>query len=250
MKNENYQQMFTLALEGEGKMLKGYSLFHRYSFFNQMYALWQMQMRGIEISPIAPFNKWKSLNRTVKKGSKAIELCMPFRFKDKESGDEKVIFTFQKKWFAMSQTDGEEVQFPNVEFDFDLCLETLGIIKEAFQDTSGNVQGYAKKGVISINPLAELPGKTFFHEVAHNLLHTNADAEFVDNPTTEASLQEVEAEGVALCVSLALGLDENIPYCRGYIKGWNKNSEIPIDSVKKIFKATDTILKAGTPKAE
>lgn len=248
---DEYQKLFELALQGSGKMLKAYSNFHRYSYLNQMFAFWQMLDRNIDVSPIATYKQWLALGRQVKKGEKAIALRMPVTKKAKEEGGkDEHFFIFRNNWFAMSQTDGEEVQFPAIEFDYDKALEVLGIVKENFKHTNGNAQGYAKKGVIAINPLAELPAKTFFHEVAHNILHLENDAEFVDDKTTEANIQEVEAEGVALCVSLALGLEENVPYCVGYIRNWNTNNEIPVDSIKRIFRATDKILKAGQDKPD
>jgi antirestriction protein ArdC len=254
MKNEHYQAMFEKALEGDGKSLKGYSLFHRYSFANQMWAMMQMLDRGIEVSPIATFKKWQELGRNVQKGSKAIELCMPCTVKDKQKdGTEKpkTIFIFRKNWFAMSQTEGEEVQFPEVEFNFDKAVQTLGLTKEAFKYTDGNAQGYARKGkIFAINPIAEMPHKTFFHEVGHILLgHTEGESEFVDSVTTTRNIQEVEAESVALCCMLALGI-EGIEYPRGYIKGWLQAEEIPADSIKKVFRVADQILKAGSPEVQ
>ena len=252
MKNELYEQMFEMALEGDGKHLKGYSNFHNYSFGNQMFAMMQMLGRGIEVSPIATFKKWQSLGRQVQKGQKAIELCMPVSKKEKDAnGNEKVktFFIFKKNWFAMSQTEGEDVEFPEIGFDYDKALEALNIKKVKFESVSGNTQGYAKKNrEIAINPIAEMPHKTFFHEVAHILLgHVDKESEFVDSPTTQRNLMEVEAESVALCCMLALGLD-GIEYPRGYIKGWLGKGEIPVDSKKKVFKITNEILRAGQEK--
>jgi len=250
MKNEIYQELFFTALEGNGKLLKGYTNFHRYSFFNQLFAMSQMMQRGIDISPIGTFNKWKSLGRNVNKGEKALELMMPITVKDKETNKDKTFFILKKNWFALTQTSGEEVSFSDVsDFDYEKALRELDITKVAFDITNGNVQGFARKGQIAINPIAELPSKTFFHEVAHNLLHLENDVEFVDDKTTEHNIQEVEAEGVALFVSLALGLAENVPYCVGYCKSWlGKGNEIPVDSIKRIFRAADKILKAGQTK--
>lgn len=252
MKNEIYEQLFTMALEGEGKSLKGYSNFHRYSFGNQMFAMWQMIGRGLEVSPIATFKKWQSLGRQVQKGQKALELCMPVSKKEKQAdGTEKVKtwFMYKKGWFAMSQTEGEDVQFPSIGFDYDKALATLNIEKIAFTHTDGNVQGFAQQGrKIAINPIAQMPHKTFFHEVAHVLLgHCDNESEFVDSVTTQKNLMEVEAESVALCCMLALGLD-GLEYPRGYIKGWLGKDEIPADSKKKIFRVTNEILKAGQEK--
>ncbi len=250
MKNETYEKLFELALKGEGAMLKGYSNFHRYSFGNQLFAMYQMVERGLAITPIATYKKWASLGRQVQKGQKAIELVMPVTKKSEVKGEkDSVWFVFKKLWFAMSQTEGEDVVFPEIEFDYEKALRTLNIVKEEFALTNGNVQGYARKGTIAINPLAELPAKTFFHEVAHNLLHLENDEEFVDDVTEKKNLKEVEAEGTALCVSLALGLDENVKYCVGYIKNWlGEGNEVPVESVKRIFRAADKILKAGQEK--
>lgn len=250
MKNENYRQMYEFVLKGEGKILGAYSRFYQYSFANQMYAMFQMMARGIEISPLATFKKWQSLGRAVRKGEKAIEMCVPRTWTKEENGEEKegLYFVFLRKWFAMSQTDGEAVEFPEVAFDFDLALKNLGITKVPFERLDGNCQGYASKRdgkpVIAINPMADLPDKTFFHEVAHCLLHLEGDAEFIDSKTT-GSLKEVEADSVALCCSIALGLEKNIPYAVGYIHHWRKDNEVPVESIKKIFRATDKILKAG-----
>ncbi len=250
MKNEHYEQLFELALKGEGKLLSGYSNFHNYSFGNQMLAMMQMIERGLQISPIATYKKWAELGRQVQKGQKAIFLQMPITKKAEQAGEkDKTFFVYKNNWFAMSQTEGEEVEFPKVGFDWDKALRELNIVKVAFEHTNGNSQGYATKGKVAVNPLAELPAKTLIHEIAHNLLHLEGDEEFVDDATTQHNIKEVEAEGTALCVSLALGLTENVPFCVGYIKNWlGKGNEVPVDSIKRIFKATDKILKAGQEK--
>ena len=249
MKNEIYESLFQSALEGEGKSLKAYSNFHNYSFGNQMYAMFQMIGRGIQVSPIATYKKWQELGRYVRKGEKAIELCVPFVKEDKETGKVTKFFNYKKNWFALSQTDGKDVEFPAVEFDFDVALENLNIKRVAFELVEGNVQGYAKAGrEIAINPVAEMPHKTFFHELGHVLLgHCDGESALVDSVTTERNIKEVEAESVALCCMLALGI-EGIEYPRGYIKNWLRGQEFPTDSIKKVFKVTDAILKAGCPK--
>lgn len=252
MKNEQYEKMFELVLKGDGKLLKGYSNFHNYSFGNQMWSMWQMMGRGLEISPIATFKKWQTLGRQVQKGQKAIALIMPVTIKEKQAdGSERVktVFVPKNNWFAMSQTEGEDVQFPEIGFDYDKALENLGVKKEKFEMTDGNVQGYAKAGkVIAVSPLAEMPHKTFFHELGHVLLgHCDNGSEFVDEVASKRNIKEVEAESVALCCMLALNLD-GIEYPRGYIKNWLKGEEFPIESKKKIFKIANIILKAGQEK--
>lgn len=216
-----------------------------------MWAMHQMHMRGLEVSPIATFKKWQSLGRQVNKGSKAIALIMPFTFKDKENGDKpKTVFVPKNNWFAMSQTTGEDVEFPKTEFDFEKAMQNLNITKVAFSHTDGNTQGYAQKRQIAINPIAQLPIKTMIHEMAHVILgHTeNMPNGLVDEVAMSRDLREAEAEGVALCVSLALGYQEHVPYCVGYVKSWRKEQEFPVDSMKKVFRVTNEILKAGQDK--
>jgi hypothetical protein len=49
-------------------------------------------------------------------------------------------------------------------------LTGLDITLEHFEFMDGNVQGYAVKRRIAVNPLAEYPHKTRFHEMAHVVL--------------------------------------------------------------------------------
>jgi hypothetical protein len=116
--------------------------------------------------------------------------------------------------------------------------------------TDGNCQGYARGRSIAVSPIAELPFKTRFHELAHVILgHTSeADAGLTDSELTPRSLREVEAEAVALVCLEALGLP-GAEHSRGYIQHWNERrgaEPIPERSAQRIFKAADQILKAGT----
>lgn len=249
MQNAQYEEMFEMALKGEGKLLKGFSNFHNYSFNNQMWAMCQMWGRGITISPIATFKKWQTLGRQVAKGSKAIALIMPVTIEDKETKEKKTVFVPRNNWFAMSQTTGEDVVFPEVGFDFEQAFINLKITKEAFSHVNGNVLGYAKKGrVLAVNPVGEKPEATAFHEMAHILLgHCDGETELFDEVTTQKNLKEVEAESVALCCMLALGI-EGTEFNVGYINNWKNTEEIPVDSIKKIFRVTNEILRAGQEK--
>jgi hypothetical protein len=49
-----------------------------------IWAMMQCAIRGIEPGPLASFNRWKELGRHVKKGEKALTLCMPVTCKRKE----------------------------------------------------------------------------------------------------------------------------------------------------------------------
>ena len=112
-----------------------------------------------------------------------------------------------------------------------------------FEMLSGNCQGYAKDRQIAINPVAQMPAKTTFHELAHIELGNTAEA-VQDAETTPRSLGEAEAECVALLCLESLGM-EGSEYCCGYLQSWLAGATIPERSAQKIFAAADKILKAG-----
>src|SRR5579862_7601243 len=72
------------------------------------------------------------------------------------------------------QTEGADVQPPTIPaWNQTQALETLGVTGEPLTATDGNCQGYARERTIAVSPLAELPHKTRFHELAHCALgHT------------------------------------------------------------------------------
>ena len=57
--------------------MEAYSAFHNYSIGNQILALVQCQLRGLEPGPINTFPGWQALGRNVKRGERALILCMP-----------------------------------------------------------------------------------------------------------------------------------------------------------------------------
>jgi hypothetical protein len=72
------------AVNKPGLIMEAYSAFHHYSIGNQILALVQCQMRGLQPGPINTFTKWKELGRIVKRGERALILCMPFTRKCRE----------------------------------------------------------------------------------------------------------------------------------------------------------------------
>src|SRR5881396_1223030 len=76
-----FRQLLEEAVSKPGTLMKAYSLFWNYSLGNQILALIQANQRGIALGSIASFNRWKELGRHVKRGEKAIELCMPITMK-------------------------------------------------------------------------------------------------------------------------------------------------------------------------
>ena len=235
--------------------MKAYSLFWNYSLGNQILALIQANRRGIALGPIASYNRWRELGRHVKRGEKAIELCMPVTCKrnvkedDVDGSDSETEitfkrFVFRRNWFMLSQTDGAEYTLPAIPaWDRARALAALGVEEIPFEMFNGNCQGYAKGRQIAINPLAEMPAKTTFHEVAHIELGHTSEAVH-DSESLPRNLKEVEAESVALLCLDALGVD-GAEYCRGYIQNWLQGATIPERSAQRIFSAADKILKAG-----
>ena len=76
------------AVTKPGLIMKAYSVFHQYSVGNQILALVQCQMRGLQPGPINTFPKWKDLGRHVKRGERALTLCMPITCKRRNDTDD------------------------------------------------------------------------------------------------------------------------------------------------------------------
>src|SRR5215470_12740545 len=72
-----FKRLLEEAVSKPGVLMRAYSLFHQYSLGNQILAYLQAIERDIPLGPIASFNRWKEKGRYVKKGQKAITLCMP-----------------------------------------------------------------------------------------------------------------------------------------------------------------------------
>jgi hypothetical protein len=244
-----WSELLDAAVKQPGMLLRAYSAFHNYSLGNQVLAMVQCQMRGIEPGPINTYPGWQALGRQVKRGEKAITLCMPLAKKGKDdAGNEQVFitaFVYKPRWFVLNQTDGEPIPMQTTpEWDAARALAALNIQQVPFTDTNGNVQGYARKREVAISPVDAMPHKTLLHEVAHVELGHTVELEFNDAEQTPKNLREVEAEAVALLCLDALNLP-GADYCRGYVQHWLKGDTIPEASAQKIFGAADRILKAG-----
>jgi hypothetical protein len=250
------------AVNKPGLIMKAYSAFHHYSIGNQLLAMIQCQLRGLEPGPINTFPGWQALGRCVKRGERALILCMPITRKhrdeeasahtDEANGEHTyTAFVHKPRWFVISQTTGDEFAPPRLpEWNADRALAALDIEQIPFTGTDGNCQGYARKRQIAINPVAQLPHKTLFHEAAHVILGHTTEADFTDTERTPKNLREVEAEAVAMLCCEALNL-EGADYCRGYIQNWlcpalgYNGDAIPEKSAQKILRSADQILRAG-----
>jgi len=248
------QDLLTEAVTQPGILSSAYSAFHRFSILNQLSAMFECQLRGLTPGPIATFPGWKEKGRHVKRGERALTLCMPItRHKtetDKTTGEEKDVtfasFTWRPNWFVLSQTEGAAFAEPasNPSWNRLSALESLEVEEVQFSDTDGNCQGYAKARSFAVSPIAVLPHKTTFHELAHIALGHTIEGGVNDTDDTPRSLREVEAESVAYILISILDLPGQVE-SRGYIQHWLSNQTIPEKSAQRIFKTADTILKAG-----
>jgi antirestriction protein ArdC len=221
-------------------------------------ALSQCMQRNLTPGPLNTYKGWQELGRYVRKGEKALTLCMPVTGKTKtinpqtKQEEEKVLmyFVYRSYWFVVGQTGGDK-EFTSLTpgFDLEAALTTLNIRRVQFDMIDGNVQGFAREKSIAINPVAQLPLKTTFHEMAHVVLSHTGESVLVDDQSTPRNIREVEAESTAMICLEALGL-EGSEYCRGYIQHWLQDQrEIPAHSAQRIFSAASSILRAGQTKS-
>jgi antirestriction protein ArdC len=255
--NPRWSDLLHRAVTEPGVVSKAFSRFHQYSLGNQLLALVQCEGRGIEPGPIATYPRWKELGRYVRRGEKALTLCMPISVKRTETVEKDgqqveqdthaTWFVYKNHWFVLSQTDGREYEpDPIPGWDETEALYALEIRKATFTALDGNVQGYARKREVAINPVAEQPESTLFHELAHIVLgHTAEGSVNSDSKDrTPRDIRELEAECVALLCCESLGLP-GAAESRGYIQSWFTGHEVPERSAQRIFHAADQILKAG-----
>lgn len=246
-----FSQLLQDAVNQPGIISKCYSTFHGYSIGNQLLAWSQCAARNIQVGPIATYKKWSELGRQVSKNAKAIALTMPVSISKKDEAGEKTgesfsLFVLRNNWFVLSQTEGADYvnEVPTPTWDKAKALAALNITEIGFALADGNCQGYAVARNIAINPVAVLPHKTRFHELAHVVLGHTTEGQCADSETTPKDTREVEAEGVAyiLCSLLDLpGLVES----RGYLQSWLQGAEITDKSAQRIFGAANKILDAG-----
>jgi antirestriction protein ArdC len=247
------------AVKKPGFIHEAYSRFHNYSLGNQLLAFFQCFRRGIQPGALATFPKWKELGRFVKKGQKALTLCMPLTCKrtktvkkddgtDLEEESSFTHFTYKAHWFVLAQTDGAEYQPPAIpEWNEERALAALDIQRVPFEDLDGNTQGYAKRGrKIAVSPIAALPVKTLFHELGHVMLAHTDEGDLADTERTPRDIREMEAEAVSLLCCESLGLP-GAEYSRGYIQSWGQGQTFTERSAQRIFRAADQILRAGYP---
>jgi antirestriction protein ArdC len=250
-----WQELLVEAVNEPGKIMTAYTAFHNYSMGNALLALSQCHQRKLAPGPLNTYRGWEELGRHVKKGERALTLCMPVTAKKRtinpdtkvEEENVRTFFVHRPNWFVLSQTGGDTpYSLPTPGFELESALSNLEIRRLEFDLIDGNVQGFARDRGIAINPVAQLSHKTTFHELAHVVLGHTVQSTMVDLESPPRCIREVEAESVALICCEALGLT-GADFSRGYIQHWLKDpKEIPAQSAQRIFSAATAILKAGS----
>lgn len=232
-----WSDLVNKALTIQGSLGNTYNRFYNYSYGNQLLLLCQ----GVA-EPVATYKKWQELGRQVKKGSKAKAILQPV-IKEDETGETEIQgFYLRNCLFGLSETTGDELKLPDVkQWDKAKALKKLNIKEIPFKRIDGNVQGYANKNGIAINPTAVNPMKTLLHEIAHKVLG------HIENQEMHRGIKEFQAECTAylLMVELQLNTWQELSSCRAYIQGWLEGQKPTEQEIKQVFVAVDKILKAG-----
>lgn len=257
-------ELLRKAVEEPGIISKAYSMFHTYSFGNQLMALSQLSDRGIEIGPIASYGRWQELGRQVRKGETALVMQVPRtwnRVVEGADGEEKkesrLYFNFRPTSFAYAQTDPIEGQEDGVsklsveapDWSMARAMATLDIKEKPFTDLNGNKQGYAepKARTVHINPVAANPDKTRLHEMAHILMHQDGY-----DGSEHRGVFEFEAECTAFILSTILGFASGAE-SRGYCQHWLSKAgqeDITDKTANRVLGSVQKILAAGRPAKE
>ncbi|MCM3358109.1 ArdC family protein [Psychrobacillus sp. MER TA 171] len=234
-------------------MLAMQSLIPTYSFRNMMLIRAQMPHARF----IASFLKWKELNRSVRKGEKALRVLAPRIIKeiDEASGIEesKLIGYTSVPVFDVSQTDGDPLPID------DYKLELTGESEEAIRifewvkllasedncplkngDAEGACGYYNRVEhyiMVDQNLSINHRAKTAVHELVHSRVHRH---------DTKSSKEEKEcvAEGTAFIICSYFGLDTS-NYSFEYVYGWSKDKGESLIKYGTMIQETASSLIAG-----
>jgi antirestriction protein ArdC len=231
--------------------------FHQYSLNNIYLADWQLWARTGETAELlAPYSKWQrvkledgtKIHRNVKKGEKALRILAPYTFtiteEDKDGNEvEKTVLRFKSvPVFDLSQTEGDpfEVDFTSGKYDFALDEITSRINVPFHLSNKEITRGYTdgKDIWVSKNISVNRQICTFFHELAHYLLHFDSNRHELDTPT-----KELEAEAVSYLCSTYIGIENK--ESPAYIRGWTKSYDDD-ERTKLLSGKGSNVLKTAT----
>ena len=237
------------------------SKFHNYSLNN----IHLLKMQNPNVSQVASFNKWKTdFDRTVKKGSKALKIWVPYQVKtsipvhqkeldftpaENEMGEKEVTVTRFKlgNVFDVSQTEGKELPKAIHELTGDVkdyedlyraakAVSMDNQVPISFEEIKReSTNGYYSPDENRIVISKGLKGqeqilKTIFHEMAHADLHRGSNAQYGDDQYRK---QELQAESVAYVVANHFGFDTS-SYSFGYLAIWAKDKNGFEDMVEQL----------------
>lgn len=237
------------------------SKFHNYSLNN----IHLLKMQNPNVSQVASFNKWKTdFDRTVKKGSKALKIWVPYQVKtsipvhqkeldftpaENEMEQKEIIVTRFKlgNVFDVSQTEGKELPKAIHELTGDVkdyedlyraakAVSMDNQVPISFEEIKReSTNGYYSPDENRIVISKGLKGqeqilKTIFHEMAHADLHRGTNAQYGDDQYRK---QELQAESVAYVVANHFGFDTS-SYSFGYLAIWAKDKNGFEDMVEQL----------------
>ena len=236
------------------RYLEFQSRFHRYSFNNVLLIAAQCP----EATQVAGFGAWRKVNRSVRRGERAIWILAPIverRVGARDGGDEDVVRGFRfVPVFDVSQTEGEELPSvcnrlvgddPTGHFDrLVAAARSFGFAVEEYEFT-GTINGdcsHAERRIrIESRNTPSQRVKTLAHELAHALLHENFEGR---------ELAELEAESTAYVVCATLGMDSG-EYSFGYVTARAGGGEEALAGLRasggRIQKAAAAILDSFPP---
>ncbi|WP_160665079.1 ArdC-like ssDNA-binding domain-containing protein [Pseudarthrobacter sp. ATCC 49987] len=250
----HWSDVLKTALELPGQAGNTYNRFRRFSLGNQ--AL--LMMQGV-MEPVNTYKGWLTLNRQVKKGSKAKAIYVPmFRKEPKErkgeGEEEKRLSGFKlvPSMFGVSETDGDDLpEYEPPHWSKELALRKLSVTQISYDLIDGNTQGYSLGKQFAINPVAVYPFKTLQHELSHIVAgHTSPDE--LEEYRSHRGIKEFEAEGSAYLILNELGVTDKFDAAesRAYIQSWLKDQKPEEPSIRRVFTTADRIVKAGMPEGE
>ena len=247
-KELDWLDLFEEAVNAPGNVGDTYNRFYDYSYSNIML----LRAQGVR-EPVANYNRWRTIGRQVLRGSKAKAVIHPVIEREETEGgivEEFRGYRLRNTAFTYSQTTGEEPPARVIPgWDVERMLINLGISHIPFDHIDGNTQGFSRGHNIAINPVAKFVLKTTIHEASH-IVGGHTAAEQVAEYATHRGLYELEAETPTYLAMKELGImtEEEASVSRGYIDSWVPNlSDLtnPVKTIRRIFRTTETILRAG-----
>jgi hypothetical protein len=236
-----------------GKIDPKMSAMYQYSPGNDFALSLQCAELGLQ-GPCASYGKWQAVQRQVPRHTKALWVLHPCPWTKKEQqadGSVKEITVVSFKWkpttFAYSQTEGEEIEFPTVEWDIGQACQELEIEPIEFSMADGNCHGYAtRKRQYAVSPIATYPLSVTFHEMAHIVLGHTEESIFIDHgDRTPRDVREFEAEAVAYLALMHLDIHDSEEASRGYCQHWYRGNEVTDKIARRINSAAHRIIRAG-----